>query len=145
MKNIYNEKKIQEHSKIYEIKKNEVLKAYKKGFTLGAICRRTFIDISTLLYILKRLKISRKELYKIYEKQEIAKNIYSTDLILKREKYYIDKYFPDPEEENISTVYYKKWEYKYNQLKKQRKNCSHSVKHIKCSICGKILGDASNI
>ena len=143
MKNIYKSKREQELLKIYELKKDEVLKSYKKGFTLGAICRRIHNDLSTVLYILKKLRIPKKELYKIYEKQTIMTEVYSSDLILKTEKYYIDKFFPDPEDENMTTVYYKKWEIDLKKLKKQRENCSHSIKHIKCANCGKILGDAT--
>jgi len=125
--------------------KKKILYYYNKGYSLGLISRTTFLDISTVLYILSKCKISNKKLYPIYEKQMIINENYFSDILLKTDRTWINRYFPSPEKEEISLSYFLYWKKKNELLNQKRDKCKHIYRHIACATCGKILQDATNI
>ncbi len=128
----------------HQIKK-QVIKYFKKGYSIGKICRRFHLDVSSVLFILKTGKIRKTVLYKIYKKQEIRNENKVYELILESEKYHLDKFFPNVTSDSFTTSYYYYWKKEFDTQQKRKDTCKHSIKHIRCSICSKILADASNI
>lgn len=125
--------------------KKEIIKYFKKGHCLGSICRKFHLDISIILYILKTGKIKKNVLYNIYNKQIIQNERREYDIILESDMYYLNKFFPNTDTEFINSSYYHYWKKELNKVEKRKNECKHEFKVIKCSLCGKILKDASNI
>jgi hypothetical protein len=130
---------------LYKEKKRKVLFFYNKGYSLGRISRNSLIDITTVLYILKKSKIKKRFLYKIYEKQITFSEDCSPELIIEENKQFINKFFPGSDNEDFNSSYYWYWKKKYGNLLDKREKCMHKIKNITCANCGKILQDASNI
>jgi len=125
--------------------KKNVLRLYKEGYGLGEICRLECLDISTILYILRKCKVKKNSLYKIYQNQTEKSELKKPALILENEKIYLEKFFPSSDSSNFSSSYYWFWKENYNKDQEKKDKCSHYIKHIRCSICNKILKDATNI
>jgi hypothetical protein len=130
---------------LLKIYKKKVYNLYKEGYTLGMICRNTVLDISSVIFILKKLKIKKRKLYYIYENQISKSSTQNTDLFLENEKYYLEKFFPSSETSYFSSSYVWYWKEKYKKLQLERDECNHKFKNITCAQCGKILADATNI
>lgn len=125
--------------------KKEVIKLYKKGYNLGELCRMNCLDISLILQILRKNRIKKQVLYKVYQNQSDRSESKHGGLILERDKYYIDKFFPNSDVINFSSSYYWFWKKNQDSIEKRKKLCSHGIRHIRCSICNKVLKDATNI
>lgn len=121
-----------------------VAKYYKEGYCLGELCRLFQLDVASVLLLLKKSKIKKKKLYDIYEYQNNRTNK-NKDIIIEKEKYYIDKFFPYSQSFVLTCGFYWYWKDKYNKRLEQREKCNHSIRHIQCAKCNKILRDASNI
>jgi hypothetical protein len=121
----------------------EAIKLFKKGYALGEICRAGNLDISSVLYLLKRCKYKRT-LYIIHQKQAERAESCHAGLFLKKDKYYLEKFFPSSDTD-FSSSYYWFWRENYMKSKEKQQNCKHNIRHIRCGVCNKILKDASNI
>ncbi len=122
--------------------KKETVKLYKDGYALGEICRSLKLDISTVLLLLKRHKFKKRRLYQIYTNQSTRTESNRFELILKRDEYYLEKFFPNSDS-YFSNSYY--WFWREKIKKRKQKRCEHKIRHIRCGICNKILKDATNI
>lgn len=125
-------------------RKREIVKLYKNGCALGEICRISKLDISSVLLLLKSHKFKKRSLYQIYVNQSIRAESKNVELVLKRDKYYLEKYFPNSGSD-FSSSYYWFWRESFKKGQEKQKICSHRVRHIRCSLCNKILKDATNI
>lgn len=125
--------------------KKSVSKLYKEGYSLGEICRIFKLDISSVLIILKKCKFKKKKLYQIFEYQSDRLETKNVGLILKRDEHYLEKYFPSTSSSFFSNSYYLFWKDRYKRTKEKQRKCRHNIRHIRCGICNKILGDASNV
>jgi len=134
-----------ERLKLFDKKKNKVLELYNRGYSLGKISRNSLIDFTTVLNILKKCRLKRSLLYKIYEKQITYSEDCSPDLIMEGDKVLINKYFPGSENEDFNSSYFWYWKKKYGNMLEKREICQHKVRNITCAKCGQILKDASNI
>ena len=130
--------------KILLFKKREITKLYKNGYELGEICRKVKLDISTTLLLIKGLKLKKKRLYEVYTNQTVRSKAQHGGLFLKRDEYYLDKFFPKVNS-FFSTNYYWYWKDKIKKREKKQDDCKHKIRHIRCSLCDKILGDATYI
>jgi len=124
--------------------KREVVKLYKDGYALGEICRKVKLDISTILLLLKLQRFKKRRLYDVYENQADKSRENYGKLLLKRDEYYLEKFFPNSNS-IFSTNYYWFWREKQKKREDIQSKCKHKVRHIRCSLCEKILGDATNI
>ena len=137
---------IKRRKELLKIYKNEVNSLYKKGHSLGELCREFCIDIPTILFMLRKSKIKKKNLFQIYSNQTERKELnVPIELVLKKDNVYLTKFFPDSNSLLFSSSYYSFWKEKYQKNEDRKKKCKHKVRHIRCSLCNKILGDASNI
>ncbi|MFA5396021.1 MAG: hypothetical protein WC346_08450 [Methanogenium sp.] len=125
--------------------RNKVKDLYKDGYSLGDICRELCLDISSVLYILRKSKLKKQTLYKIYEDQLTRNDEKQNELFSEEEKFYIDKFFPHSDSNNFSTSYFWFWRKNFKKDQEKKKHCKHQIRTIHCSICNKTLGDASNI
>jgi len=125
--------------------KKKVTDLYKEGYSLGEVCRELCLDISSILYILRKAKIKKQTLYKIYQNQTTRNDENKPELFLETDKFYIDKFFPQSDSNNFSTSYYWFWKQKYKKQQEKKMSCPHKIRTIHCSTCNKILKDASNI
>jgi len=125
-----------------EIRRN-IIKNFKEGLYLGELCRKYQFDVSTILEILKKARVKRKILYDVYANQEDRRIKRNIEIVLEQDKYYIEKFFPT--DDNWTNSYYWYWKKNLDKLEKKKANCKHEIRHIRCSICGKILADASDI
>lgn len=126
--------------------KKEILYFYKKGHSLGELCREFCLDIPTVLFILRKNSIKKNDLYEIYSKQEQRKETRTPlHLVLKKDNFYLTKFFPDSDTMLFSSSYYWFWKKIANEADEKKKKCEHNIRHIRCSVCNKILGDATNI
>jgi len=133
-----------ERNEIVKLYKKDVVKSYKEGSNLGELCRTYHLDISSVLYILQKQKIKKRLLYEVYENQTARNETKKPDLILERDKYYLEKFFPVLNL-SFSTSYYWFWREKYRESQDIKAICEHKIRHIRCGICNKILKDATNI
>ena len=136
-----NKPKNDRNNEIFLYKKDVVI-LYKKGYLLGEICRNLKLDISTVLELLKQNKFKKKRLHQIFTNQTIRTETCRVELILKKDEYYLEKFFPNSDS-FFSNSYYWFWREKYKKRKNEK--CEHNVRHIRCAICNKILKDATNI
>jgi len=125
--------------------KQQVYRLYCDGNSLGKISREVKLDISSVLFVLRKCKIPKKALYSIFEIQLDRTNSENVDLFLENEKFYVDKFFPNTGTNYFSSSYVWYWKEKYKKLEESRHACQHRIKNIACASCGKILADASNI
>lgn len=125
--------------------KKEASKLYKKGYTLDEICRALKLDISSVLFLLRKCRLKKKKLYQIFEYQRDRLESRDIKLVLKKDEYYLEKFFPIASSSFFSKSYYLYWKERYKNSKEKQKNCKHEIRHIRCGICDKILGDASRI
>ena len=125
--------------------RKKVLDSFKEGFSLGEICRETCLDISSVLFVLRKSKLKKQSLYKIYQEQSLKNDERQSDLFLESDKFYIDKFFPEANSSNFSNSYYWYWQEKNKKEQDKKLDCTHNVRTIRCSLCNKILRDASNI
>ena len=125
--------------------KKDILDLYKEGKGLGEICREMCLDISSVLYILKKCRLYKKTLYNVYEEQTNRADHFKTEFILEDEEYYLEKFFPQASATYFSSSYYFFWKEKFKRTEAIKAKCNHSVRTITCSLCNKILKDASNI
>jgi len=130
---------------LFKEKQNKVLEFYNRGYSLGKISRNALIDFTTVLNILKKSRIKRGLLYKIYEKQITYSEDCSPDLITEGDKQFVNKYFPGSENEDFNSSYFWYWKRKYGNMMEKRETCQHKIRNITCAKCGQILKDASNI
>jgi len=130
---------------LFKKNKDKILKYYYKGYPLGTISRCTYLDISTILDILSKCKIRKKQLYETYEKQMIINEVYFSDFFIDTDKPRIDRFFPNPENEKFTLPYFLYWKKNNIILNEKRKECKHIFKNICCATCGEILQDATNI
>lgn len=130
---------------LLKIYKKQVFKLYKDGNTLGRLCRETSLDVSSILFILKKCKITKKLLYLVFENQLDKTDADNIELFLENEKFHLEKFFPSTMSSYFSSSYVYYWKEKYKSLQDTREKCNHKTKHIACACCGKILADASNI
>ena len=143
MRNKKNKLKIIPNYEIdYELKK-ELIEFYKEGYSLVELSRGFHIDFSLILYILKRAKIKKIKLYEIYEYQLEKKEISHIMCIPVKESRYLEKFFPT-NDNAITNSYFSFWKNKYQKAEKKKEKCKHKIRHIRCSICGKILADATD-
>ena len=89
--------------------------------------------------------LKKQSLFKIYQEQTVRNDENKSELFLENEKFYIDKFFPQADSNNFSTSYYWFWKQKYKKQQEKKANCPHKIRTVRCSICNKILKDASNI
>lgn len=122
-----------------------VVRLYREGYNLGKICRETKLDVASVLNLLRKKKLKKKILYKVFDRQSDKSNSDTIDLFLKTDLHYLEKFFPNCNSVNISSSYYWMWKLKHDKVIKKRKECPHKIRHIKCACCGEILGDASHI
>ena len=139
-------KKLNKNDKEKKILKHRrpVVKNYKDGWYLGELCRNFKLDISSILFLLKKSKLKKKKLYAIFQNQ-IDRVNKTDEIVLEKEKKILEKFFPASASSNFSGGYYWLWKEKYKQEQKEKENCNHTIRHIRCSTCNKILKDASNI
>jgi enolase len=102
------------------------------------------LDIDTVLDIIRREGYKKKELYEIYEKQENKQTNKKTRTEI-REKL-INKFFPMYTDDGIfSQSYHIYWKEKLKKNNNKKYTCNHSISHIRCGKCMKILADATDI
>jgi len=130
--------------KNYKKYKKTVFNLYKNGNSLGKVCRETGLDISSVIFVLRKCKIPKNKLYFIYETQ-ICKTNTEDKLFLESEKTYIEKFFPSSDSSYFSTSFVYFWKEKYKKINRDRESCKHKIRNITCASCGKLLADASNI
>ena len=131
---------------LLKLYKTEVLYFYKIGHQLGELCREFCMDIPTILFILRKSGIKKKTLFQIYSNQtERKESNVPIELVLKKDNFYLKKFFPDSDSLLFSSSYYWFWKTKYEKAEEKKKTCKHKIRHIRCSICNKILADATNI
>lgn len=123
--------------------RTQVIKRFRDGDNLGTLCRTFRLDISSVLFLLRKSRLKKKKLYTIYELQK--EKIDDKDFISEKEKYYIQKFFPHSETTGLNGGYYWYWREKYKKQQEKKERCKHDVRHIRCGKCNKILRDASNI
>ena len=123
----------------------KLIQHYNKGYGLRELCRMFDTDISTTLEIIRRKKIKKRNLYEIYKNQDDRKETIDFDLILKREKILLEKYFPVLQPSEFTYSYFWYWKEQFDKKKKKKEKCKHQYKHICCALCSKILGDATKI
>jgi len=104
------------------------------------LSRGFHIDFSLILFILKKSKIRKTQLYEIYEYQAERKELSHIVYIPVKESIYLEKFFPTTDE-NITNSYFSFWMSKHKKNERKKEKCLHNVKHIQCAICGKILAD----
>lgn len=143
MRNKKNKLKIIPNYKIDYALKKELIEFYKKGYSLVELSRGFHIDFSLILYILKRARIKKINLYKIYDYQTEKKEHSQIVYIPIKEKKYLEKFFPT-NDDAITNSYFSYWQTKYKKSEEKKKKCKHEIKHIRCAICGKILADVSD-
>lgn len=130
--------------------RSPVIKLYNKGYSLGKLCRKFRLDISTILFLLRKSKIKKKNLFIVYdlqsdvdiENKEIADD---RDLITIKDEKLIEKFFPYYFTSTLTGGYYWYWKEKFKKNQEKKKNCKHNIKHIRCGRCNKIICDASNM
>jgi len=132
-------------NKVVFKEKSKISKLYKEGYSLSFLSRYFHFDFSVILHNVRKIRLKRKALYRIYEKQAERKEFSRPEKILENEKTYLDKYFPDTNTEDISNSYYWYWKDKFDKAEELKRNCKHETKHVRCGACNKILFDASNI
>lgn len=135
------ESRINEEKEISK-KRKDVLKCYKEGYYLGELCRMFRLDISSILFLLKKSKLKKKNLYDIYEKQKLKVNN-RKDIITNKDYIYIDKFFGLSNE--LLSKRFIFWKENFKKTEKKKELCKHGTRHIRCGNCNKILADASNI
>jgi len=127
---------------LIEEKTEFVRTLYENGCHLDEICRQTRLDIDTTLETIRKFRYKKNELYLIYEYQEDKK--ISKKVRIEIRRHLMDKFFPvGQENEFFSASYHLYWKEKMKKQERLKKGCSHSICHIACSLCGKILADAS--
>ncbi|MCK4500790.1 hypothetical protein KAU11_09845 [Candidatus Babeliales bacterium] len=140
MRNKRNKLKIIPNYEIdYKLKK-ELIEFYKEGYSLVELSRGFHIDFSLILYILKRAKIKKIKLYEIYDYQTERKELSHVVYVPIKEYRYLEKFFPTTSDV-ITNSYFTYWQNKYKKNEKRKEECKHSIKHVRCAICGKILSD----
>lgn len=127
------------------IHRNKIIDLYKKSYSLGEICRELCLDVSSILCVLRKSKLKKRTLYKIYQEQTSKKHEQRNELFLESDKFYIDKFFPQSDSNYFPYSYYWFWKEKYKKEQEMKMTCTHKIRTIKCSLCNKILKDASNI
>ncbi len=123
----------------------KVIHYYIEGYDLRELCYVFDTDISTILEILKKKKFKKKKLYDVYRNQEDRKELGKTVHIFEKEENLLEKYFPLFSNSEFSHSYFWYWKEKRKDIEKKKERCTHKYRHIRCSVCSKILGDASNI
>lgn len=121
------------------------IKLYKEGISLFELTHLFKIDFLSAIDIIKRAKIKKISLYKIYEKQQERKELLNIKKQLtNREKNEIEKYFPESNTD-ITFSYFLYWSDQFKKKQIKQKKCKHVIRNITCAYCGKILNDASNM
>lgn len=145
MESVSGEYLTETRDKMLLIHKNKVIDLYKEGYGLGQLCRMLCLDISSIVYILRKSKMKKKSLYVIYQEQTNRPDSERKELLTEDDKFYLDKFFPSADTSNFSNSYYFFWKEKFKKENKQKQTCEHHIRTITCSTCKKILKDASNI
>lgn len=122
----------------------QVTKYYRQGYGLGELCRKFRLDITSILFLLRKSRLKKKKLYIIFENQNDRTNV-NKDIINEKETHFIEKFFPYPETYGMVRGSYWHWKEKFKKAQERKDSCNHSVRHISCGRCNKILRDASNI
>jgi hypothetical protein len=125
--------------------RSKLIKYYKKGYDIRELCIMFDADLSTVLEIIKRKKIKKRETCKIFEKQEIRKDKSNLNFIRDKEYLLLEKYFISFSKSEVINTYFWYWQEKLKKDNAKKEKCNHSIRHIRCSKCNKILADASNI
>ena len=121
--------------------KRKLIKYYKQGYSLIELSRHFHIDFSLIVYIVRHAKITRAQLHAIYEYQAERQEHSSIKCIQEKEQTYVDKFFPLTDE-FFTNSYYMYWKSKYVIAEEKKQKCTHSVQHVRCSLCNKILTNA---
>ncbi len=138
------EKNIKITKEVTSLQKTIIKKLFIQGNHLDEICERTKLDIDTVLNEIRQLKYKKEKLFIVYEKQE--KNKTNKKIRKETRKRLVDKFFPMSNEESFfSYSYHLYFMKKAKELDINRAKCKHSIKHIRCGKCGKILADATHI
>lgn len=125
--------------------KRDIIRSYKDGDGLGRLCRKYRLDISTILYVLGKSKLKKKSLYRVYQNQNSKLETQRSEIILEKDKYYLDKFFPLSDSTNFSSSYRWFWKEELIKAQKKKEDCKHRIRHISCGSCNKILRDATHI
>lgn len=115
---------------------------YKKGHDLDDICYNASLDIDSVLEIINKFKYKKKKLNNIFENQS-EKKVNRKVRIQVREKLK-EKFFPCSTD-NFSHSYYTYWKENQKRQEEVKNSCKHNQSHIRCSLCSKVLADATDI
>ena len=132
---------MKQHKQDKKLLKTKILKLYKKGYHLNELCKEFKKDAESVLLILKESALKRKELYLIYDMQEV-RNI-SNEIFEENEIQLIEKFFPSIASTQLMGGYYWHWKDKFKKAERIKKNCVHDIRHIRCAKCNTILADAT--
>ena len=121
--------------------RRSVSKCYREGYSLGELCREFRLDISSVLLLLKRSKLKKKKLYIVF-KNQTDRTPENKEIINIKEKQYIEKFFPASESSSMGGGYYWHWREEYKKRQQKKEHCNHTIRHIRCGRCNKILRDA---
>lgn len=119
----------------------KLIKYYKLGYSLIELSRGFHIDFSFIIYTIKKAKIKRAQLHKIYKAQAERKEHISVVCVPEKERIHVEKLFPQIDD-SFTNSYYVYWKEKYTKAEEKKKKCKHHIKHVQCSLCGKILADS---
>jgi len=143
--------KKQTRSKIAQIYKTnkfqytkQLIEAYKDGYSLIELCYLFHTDALTILKLIKKAKLTDKQLYLIFTEQEEHHETIAQKKRKEKEQYLLTRYFPLNVNDITTKMYWRYVIEKNNKREKEKEQCKHSLKHIRCAKCGKILGDASD-
>jgi hypothetical protein len=123
----------------------ELLEAYKDGFTLAELCNLFHIDALTVLKVIKKARITNTQLYLVFQEQEEHQETVAQKKRNEKEQYLLIRYFPTLVNDITTKTYWRYIATKNYKQDKVKEVCQHSVRHIRCAKCNKILADASNI
>lgn len=121
-------------------KRDELIRYYKDGWSIFELKKEFNVNESTVIQVIRRQRFKKKNLYKVFEKQIIRQDNGQQDFTTK-EKKLLNKFFPKSDG-HITKTYYTYWKVENKRRDEEKKNCAHHVRHIRCSSCNKILGDA---
>ena len=125
--------------------KKKVITLYKEGYSLRELCMEFCLDISSILFVLRKSKLKRKTIYSAYREQATRNENRKSDNSLKEDKIYLDKFFAQSELDGFTSSYFSYWKENYKKLEEKRAKCTHRIRTIRCSLCDAILADASKI
>ena len=130
---------IPNHKVEFEDKKL-LIRYYKRGYSLIELSRGFHLDFSFVVYVIKHAKIKRAQLHKVYKVQADRKEHISVVCIPEKERVYVDKFFPQTDD-SFTNSYYLYWKDKYTQAEERKEKCKHEIKHVRCSLCDKVLSN----